>query len=144
MNRTTPPAPPVPGGFGFPLGFAAGIVATGLAVASGATGHPAWSVGLLALTVAVVSALTSTPAALGTALVCWCLHDGFVLGRRGDLVLTSASARAAAVLLLAALAAVAIATAVRLRRLGQAGRMVPVVRIPAPRARRETIDHAPR
>ncbi|MFD2417215.1 hypothetical protein [Amycolatopsis pigmentata] len=90
--------PPLPGGCGFPLGFLAGTGAVTVAVAMGATVHPVLSVALLAVTVAVVSALTVPSAALATAVVCWGLHDGFVLGHRGVLVFTTASAQAAVVL----------------------------------------------
>lgn len=104
---------PVPGGFGLPLGFTAGIFVTTVAVAAGATSRPGWSVAALAVTVAGVSAVTTPAAALGTAAVCWCVHDGFVLGRRGDLVFTAASAEAAALLIATALAVVALAALVR-------------------------------
>lgn len=127
MHDRGSPAAPVPGGFGFPLGFIAGIVATLLAVATGAAGHPAWSLGLLALTVAAVAAVTSPAGALGTAVACWCLHDGFVLGRHGTLVLVPASAVAAAVLVPAALVVDTIATAVRVVR----RRLVRIAPVPA-------------
>jgi hypothetical protein len=73
---------------------------------------------VVALTVAVaaVSAATSFLAAAGMALVCWCLDDGFVLGRHGDLVFTTASLLSAVVLVSAALAAWAAAVLIRTAR----------------------------
>ncbi|HKS45693.1 MAG TPA: hypothetical protein VJT49_11385 [Amycolatopsis sp.] len=115
MRESRLPAPPVPGGFGFALGFVAGIAVTAVAVAAGAAGHPVWSLAALALAVAGVSALTTPLAALATALLAWCLQDGFVVGRHGDLVLAGGSVSSAAVLLFTGLAAVVLATAVRLR-----------------------------
>ncbi|HJQ47529.1 MAG TPA: hypothetical protein VJ870_14620 [Amycolatopsis sp.] len=113
MNKTDLAAPPLPGGFALPLGFTAGIAATTLAVATGATAHPAWSLTLLAVTVAGVAAFTSTAAAVGTAVLCWGLDDGFVLGRYGDLVATPRSAMVAAVLVATALVVAGAAAAVR-------------------------------
>lgn len=116
MRKSRWPAPPVPGGFGFALGFLAGIVATTVVVAAGATGHPGWSVAALAVAVAGVSGVTTPSAAIATAMVCWCLHDGFVLGRYGDLVFTAGSAGSAVVLLSAAVIALVAASAVRTAR----------------------------
>lgn len=109
------PTQPLSGGFGFPLGFGVGIVVTAAAIAAGATSHPVGS--LIALTVAVagVSAITTPGAALGTAVVCWSLDSGFVLGRHGDLVFTGAAWQAAVALVLAAVAVAVLAQVVRLR-----------------------------
>jgi len=121
---------PLPGGAGFALGFATSIVVTVAVVAAGATAHPVLSLAALAVTVAAVSAVSSPPAAAGTATVAWCLHDGFVLGRHGDLVGVTGSATAAVVLPAVALAATLIATTIRARhRYHEA--WVPV--IPSPR-----------
>jgi hypothetical protein len=139
MRKSRWPAPPVSGGFGFPLGFAAGIVATTVAVAAGAAGHPGWSVAALAAAVAAVSAVTTLPAAVGTAAVCWFLHDGFVLGRHGDLVFTTASARAAVILVLAALVAVLLAGLARAMRSWLAVPRGALNRVPQPRRGRENL-----
>jgi hypothetical protein len=121
----------VSGGFGFPLGFATGTFVMVVAVAAGAAGHPGWSVAALAVAVAAVSAVTTFPAAVATAVVCWFLHDGFVLGRHGDLVFTTASEASAAILVAVAVAAWAMATLARIERRRQ-GEPVPPD-IPAPR-----------
>ncbi|GAB2965770.1 hypothetical protein LWP59_22875 [Amycolatopsis acidiphila] len=118
MRSSRRPSPPVPGGFGFPLGLATGSVVTLFAVGAGVTGCPDWSVAALSVTVAGVAALTTPAAALGTASVCWCLHDGFVLGRYGDLVATPAAAGSAAILAAIALATLVVAALVRLHRAG--------------------------
>lgn len=110
------PSPPVPGGFGFPLGFAAGILVTVVAVAAGATSHPSWSLIALAVAVAGVSAVSTASAALATTGVCWALHVGFVLGRRGDLVFNAMSRQAAVVLVLTASTVVVVAAGVRVAR----------------------------
>lgn len=107
----------LPGGFGFPLGVVAGIGAAVVAVAVGATVHPVVSVVFLSVAVGVVSALTVASAALATAVVCWGLHDGFVLGRRGDLMFTAASAQAAEVLVSVAVLTLLVAAVVRKARL---------------------------
>lgn len=113
-------SPPLPGAFGLPLGFVAGIVGTLIAVMAGATGHPVVSLALLACMVAAVSALTTPAAAFGTAVLCWLLHDGFVLGRQGDLAATPLSARAAVVLVSAAVVTSLIAVSVRKARFRRA------------------------
>jgi hypothetical protein len=116
MGKSHWPAPPVPGGFGFPLGFTVAIAVTVVAVAAGATGHPDWSVAALAVAVAGVAAVTTLAASAGTAVLCWCLQDGFVLGRGGDLVFTAGSARAGVILALTAAAAVGLAALIRAMR----------------------------
>src|SRR5262245_50855807 len=98
VRRTRPPAPPVDGGFGYPLGFVMAVTVTIMAIAAHTTGHPLWSVGALAVTTAAVAAVTTLPAALATAGMCWALHAGFVLGRHADLQFSPASGIAAAVL----------------------------------------------
>lgn len=98
----------LPGGFGFPLGFGAGIGVTMVAVAAGAASHHVWSVLALAATTAAVSSVTTVPAALATAAACWCLHSGFVLGRYGQLVFTREALEAAALFVVAALLAVTV------------------------------------
>lgn len=110
-------APLLPRGFGFPLGLVVGILVTAAAIAAGATSHPAESLIALTVAVAVVSAITTAGAALGTALVCWALDSGFVLGRQGDLVFTGAALQAAAVLVLTA-----VAVAVLFRLVRRSGR----------------------
>lgn len=114
MPRRYWPPPPVPGAFGFPLGFVAGIAATGIAVLAGATQHPVVSVVLLAAAVAGVSAVSTPAAAIATATVSWFLYDGFVLGRHGTLAFTALSAWAALVLVSVAVVTALIAAAVRM------------------------------
>lgn len=121
------------GWVGYPLGFVTAVTVTNVTVAAHATSHPLWSVAALAVTAAAIAALTTLPAALATAAVCWMLHAGFVLGRHGDLELSPASAATAA--LLAAVTVVAygagVAARAGLRRHPRAGsRAAP---IPAPR-----------
>jgi hypothetical protein len=106
----------VPGGFGFPLGAAAGVLLTLTTVAAGATGHPQWSVAALAVVVTGAAVVTTPGATAGTAVVCWCLVSGFVVGRQGDLTFSGASLLAAAVLGATAVGAVAVVTAVRVAR----------------------------
>ncbi|GLY67832.1 hypothetical protein [Amycolatopsis taiwanensis] len=114
MRKLDWPPPPVSGGFGFPLGFVVAIGVTIVAVAAGATAQPVRSVVLLALAVAVISAVTTLPAALATAAVSWGLHDSFVLGRTGGLVFNAGAAGAAVVLVGTAVTVVAIAGTVRM------------------------------
>lgn len=75
------------GGFGFSLGAALGVAATAVVVAAGATSQPVLSVIAMVAVVNVIALVSTWRAALGTAVVCWFLHDGFVLGRHGDLAL---------------------------------------------------------
>ena len=117
MHGPRLPAPPVPGGFGFPLGFVATIVVTFAAVATGATTHPVWSLIVLAGTTGLLACISTLGAAVATAAVAWTLQAGFVLGRHGDLALTPAAARDATVLVAAALCAFIVATAVRAIRI---------------------------
>jgi hypothetical protein len=88
----------IPGSAGYPLGTAAAVVVTILTVTTHATDHPLWSVLALAVAAATIGTVTTLPAALATAAVCWALHAGFVLGRRGDLNLSDESAAAGALL----------------------------------------------
>ena len=114
MLRT--PEPPVIGQVGYPLGFAAAVVVSVVAVAAHATGHPLWSVGALTVTAAMTAAVTTLPATLATAGVCWMLHAGFVLGRRGELELSAESAADAALLTAATVLSYGTAVAVRIGR----------------------------
>ncbi|WP_051385815.1 hypothetical protein [Actinokineospora inagensis] len=79
---------PVPGEFGFPLGVVVAVAAAFGAVAVGATGQPVVSVVAMVAVVDLVAVVSTARATLGTAVVCWCLHSGFVLGRAGELVFT--------------------------------------------------------
>lgn len=45
----------------------------------------------LVAVVDLIALLSSIGATLATAVVCWCLHAGFVLGRHGDLAFTPQS-----------------------------------------------------
>lgn len=80
------------------MGAVAGVLATIIAVAAGATAHPWLSLSVLAVVCAATAVITSLWASLATATVCWALHDGFVLGRYGDLVFDNRSGQAAVVL----------------------------------------------
>jgi hypothetical protein len=136
----------VPGGFGFPLGFVAGILVTLVAVAAGATGHPMWSLLGLTLAVAGISAVTTAAAALATACVYWCLQTGFVLASRGELVLTAASLQAAAVLLSTAAIVVVVAAVVRRARAcsrADERNLALAARIPAQRQRETSMSGGP-
>jgi hypothetical protein len=113
------PALPVPGGFGFPIGFLAAVAVTFAAVAAHATAHPLWSLIALCAVTGVLACVTTLPASVATAAVAWGLHAGFVLGRHGDLVFTSTSARDA--LVLAAVTVVSFATAAAARTAGARG-----------------------
>jgi hypothetical protein len=98
-------------GFGFPLGFAAAVAATVVSIGAGATRHHGYSLGMLVVVVAVVAAVTTMRAAMGTAAVAWALHAGFVLGRLGQLVFTPESAYAAMALAAVVLISSVLATA---------------------------------
>jgi hypothetical protein len=104
---------PVPGGFGFPLGVALGVLVTFAAVATGATGHPERAVVGLAVAVALTATVTTAAATLGTALICWLLLAGFVTGREGQLGLTAQSGRAAVALAVTAIGCVVVVAAAR-------------------------------
>ncbi|WP_157367960.1 hypothetical protein [Alloactinosynnema sp. L-07] len=83
----------IPGGFGFPLGIVAEVAATMLVVAAGATAHPGLSTVAMVVVIDVMVFVTTTRATMGVAVVCWCLHAGFVLGRHGELAFTGQSGR---------------------------------------------------
>jgi hypothetical protein len=121
----------IPGGFGFPFGVAAGVGATALTVAVGATAHPVRSLVALVAVVDASAVLTTLGATAATAAFCWCLQAGFVLGRQGDLVFTAESGRDALVLALSAVAAAGFAAAIRAARRRADTR--PVARIPEQR-----------
>lgn len=125
------PVRPISGGIGFPAGFLAATLVTVAAVGAQATAHPQRSLIPLVITVAVVAIVSTFRAALATAAVCWALHTGFVLNRRGDLVWTVQSAPAAALLAAVAITAYAVAIAVRV---GGRYRREPDVVIPAQRS----------
>ena len=82
---------PVPGGLAFPAGTALAVAVTFLVVADGATSQPVISVVGLVAVVDLVAVLSTAPATLATAVVCWCLHAGFVLGRFGELTFSRQS-----------------------------------------------------
>jgi len=113
VHRSRLPAPPVPGGFGLPLGFLAAVIVTCLAVAAGATTHPQRALTAFVVTIAVIAGISTPWAALGTAAVSWALHTGFVLGRHGNLTVTPPASQAALVLGAVALLTSAVAVAVR-------------------------------
>jgi hypothetical protein len=112
---------PIVGGIGFPLGFAGATATTVVTIGAGAAEHHLYSLAALAVALAAISAVTTTPAALGSAAVTWAVHDGFVIGREGQLVFTAEAARAAAVLIAVAVVAVGLGAAVRALRSVWAG-----------------------
>jgi hypothetical protein len=116
------------GGFGFPFGCVAAVVAVLSADVAGATGHPWYALVTLGAVVLLTAFWTSVPAALGVAAVAWALDSGFVLGRAGELTFSSASAAAA--LVFAAL--VAFGSLARL-----ASRTPAPLHLPSPRPSRE-------
>ena len=69
------------------MGVVLGIAATTLVVAVGANSQPVLSVIAMVAVVNLIALISTWRAALATAVVCWFLHDGFVLGRHGDLAL---------------------------------------------------------
>src|SRR5436309_12696493 len=120
---------PVPSGFGFPLGFLLGVLVTMVTVALGATREPVMSVVALVAVVDLVALTSTFRATLGTALVCWALHAGFVLGRHGEIAFTGQSGQDALVLLLIGAAASGFAGLLRVYRRHER----PTARIPVQR-----------
>ncbi|WP_162788267.1 hypothetical protein [Amycolatopsis albispora] len=106
-------APPVPAGFGFPLGVVLGAAGTALAVAVGAKEAPVVSLVAMVVVVDATAMVTAARAAVATAAVCWALHSGFVLGEHAELTFTAESGRAAAVLALCVLTASGFASLLR-------------------------------
>ncbi|MGW5722902.1 hypothetical protein ACWEVP_42495 [Amycolatopsis sp. NPDC003865] len=111
------------GGFGFPFGCVAAVVAVVLADVAGATRTPWYALVTLGLVVLLTGVWSSVAAAIGVAVVAWALDAGFVLGRAGELRFDAASAVTAAVLAAALVAGWA----------ARASRRPARVRIPAPR-----------
>jgi hypothetical protein len=113
------------------LGFLAAVVATTVAVAAGATAAPLWALAVLIGVVLGIAAISTPGATIATAAAGWAMYSGFVLGRHGDLALTSQSTRDAAVLAAIALLGTLVAALVRaLRSRVRTG----TVAIPAPRS----------
>jgi hypothetical protein len=98
------------GGFGFPFGCVAAVAAVIVADLTGATAHPWYALVTLGVVVALTAFWTSAGAVAGVAVVAWALHDGFVLGRAGELTFSHASAVAAVVFAAALLAGAAVST----------------------------------
>jgi hypothetical protein len=98
------------GGFGFPFGCVAAVAAVIVADLAGATAHPWYALVTLGAVVALTAFWTSTGAASGVAAIAWALHDGFVLGRFGELTFSPASAAAAVVFAAALLTGAAVST----------------------------------
>ncbi|RSD25328.1 hypothetical protein [Amycolatopsis eburnea] len=111
------------GGFGFPAGCVAAVVAVALADVAGATRFPWYALVTLGLVVLLTAFWSTAAAAIGVAAVAWALDSGFVLGRAGELRFDAASAVAAGVLGVTVL--VGLVARVRPRRMP--------VRVPAPR-----------
>lgn len=101
------------GGFGFSLGAALGVVATAAVVVAGATSQPVLSVIAMVAVVNVIALASTWRAALATAVVCWFLHDGFVLGRHGDLTLAGQAGHDALVIGLDALGVLVLVSTLR-------------------------------
>jgi hypothetical protein len=99
--RPARPAP-VPGGLGSALGFGAGAVVTLAAAGLGAHAAPAFGLALLTATAVATAATTTLPGALGAAVQCWALWDGFLVDDLGQLTLTRQSTPALACLAVAA------------------------------------------
>jgi hypothetical protein len=104
---------PVPGGFAFPLGAALAVAMTFLVVATGARSQPVVSVVGLVAVVDLIALISTAGATLATAVVCWCLHSGFVLGRLGELTFTGQSWHDALVLTGCALGGILLASTLR-------------------------------
>ncbi|WP_169792643.1 hypothetical protein [Lentzea aerocolonigenes] len=85
-----------------------------LVVATGAASQPVLSVIAMVVVVNVIALFSTWPAALGTAVVCWFLHDGFVLGRHGDLALVGQAGHDALVIRRARRAGARLAVACRI------------------------------
>ncbi|WP_370966846.1 hypothetical protein [Amycolatopsis sp. cg9] len=120
------------GGFGFPFGCVAAVVAVVLADVAGATRFPWYALVTLGLVVLGTAFRSTAAAAIGVAAVAWALDSGFVLGRSGELTFDAASAVAAGVLGVAVV-------------VGVLARVRPgPVRVPAPRRSAEVTAHRPR
>lgn len=104
---------PAPGGIGFFLGSVLAVVMTFAVVAAGAAGQPVLSVVALVAVVDLIALLSTAGAALATAVVGWCLHSGFVLGRLGELTFTGQSGHDALVLGGCALGGILLASTLR-------------------------------
>lgn len=104
---------PAPGGIGFFLGSALAVVMTFLVVAAGATSQPVLSVVALVAVVDLIAVISTGGAALATAVVGWCLHSGFVLGRLGELTFTGPSRHDALLLGGCALGGILLASTLR-------------------------------
>lgn len=113
MRTTSKSVTPLPGGFGFPLGFATGLLLVAGFIATGATDRHNWPLIALALVVAAVSATTTITASLATAVVHWALYASFVVGHQGDLVISPRTAEVAAILTLIAISTATLANRVR-------------------------------
>ncbi len=121
------------GGFGFPFGCAAAVVAVVLADVAGATRFPWYALVTLGAVVLSTAVWSTAAAAIGVAAVAWALDSGFVLGRTGELRFDAASALAAGVLGAAVAAGV----------LARAGLRPVAVRVPSPRRSAEIPAHRP-
>jgi hypothetical protein len=89
------------------------VLVTIVTVAFGAAGHPDLAVIPLAVAVAGLAVVTTPAATLGASVCYWFLVAGFVVGREGQVSVTSASMAAAAVLVLTAVTCVVVLVAVR-------------------------------
>ncbi|MGW5647417.1 hypothetical protein ACWEV3_41585 [Saccharopolyspora sp. NPDC003752] len=121
----------LPGGFGYPLGFASGFVVTAACIPVGDAARPAAAAIGLAILVAVVSAVTTVPAAAATTAVCWGFYDTFAIGVRGDLTFDQAAAVGLGVLVCACAVGLVAGAVSRARRRHATLSDVPFV--PAPR-----------
>lgn len=113
------------GGFGFPFGCGAAVVAVLLAALAGPS--PWYALVTLGLVVLLTALWSTAAAALGVAVVAWALDSGFVLGRAGELTFSAAAAVAA--LVFAALLASGFAARLASR---PASPRIPAPRTPVP------------
>ncbi len=96
--RKNPADVPLPSAFAAGLAFLSAIVVTAVAVAAGATHHPAEALLPLGLVTIAISLWTTWAGAVATAWICWALDSGFVLGREAQLTFSPQSQLAVLVL----------------------------------------------
>jgi hypothetical protein len=121
----------LPGGFGFPIGFGGGFAIAAATVELDDRIRPLVAMIGLAILVAVISAVTTLPAAAATATACWGLYASFAIGTRGDMAFDRAAAVGLGVLLLATAFGAAARAAPRARQRPMPAGTEPSV--PAPR-----------
>jgi hypothetical protein len=98
---------------GSALGLGAGTVTTLAAAGLGAHAAPAFGLALLTAAAVATAATTTLPGALGAAVQCWALWDGFLVNDLGQLTLTRQSTPALALIAVSAGLASLVATTAR-------------------------------